>query len=122
MKKMTTSIKINDSLERLLLKRIVEDGYGLRGKSRWVCEAVEGLLQLEHFPELVEYADEMDNLNQMVSLRLTEALMDEVEEAVIKVRAQYPSLEGVKSKIIRAGILQRLICNPELLVGGRRST
>jgi len=73
---------------------------------------VEGFLNLANYPELVDIADEMEKLNKLVSCRLPEELIVKIDKAVVHIRKSYPSLEGVKSKIFRASILQRLIKNP----------
>jgi len=108
-KKITTSIKLQKALHKSLLERIIADGYGMRGKSKWIIEAVEALLQLNDYPCLVDIAEDMNQLNDMVSIRLPEDLMVRIEKAVIHVRKQYPTLEGVKSNLIRASIMQRLL-------------
>ncbi len=110
-KKMMTSIKLQNKLHRELQQRIIADGYGMRGKSKWIIEAVESLLHLDDYPTLVDIADDMDDLSDMVSIRIPEELLMKMEQAVIKVRKQYPTIEGVKSNLIRASIIQRLLCN-----------
>lgn len=106
-----TSIKLQKKLHQHLQQRIIEDGYGMRGKSQWIIESIEALLQLDDYPELVDIAEDMDQLSDMVSIRLPEDLMLSIEQAVIKVRKQYPTIEGVKSNLIRASIIQRLLRN-----------
>ena len=81
----------------------------MRGKSKWIIESVEYLLQIEDYPDLVDIAEDMDQLNDMVSIRLPEQLMITIEKAIVKIRRQYPTLEGVKSNLIRASIIQRLL-------------
>lgn len=108
-KKVTTSIKLQKNLHRRLQQRIIEDGYGMRGKSKWIIESIESLLALSDFPTLVEIAEDMDQLSDMVSIRLPEDLMIRIEKAIIQVRKQYPTIEGVKSNMIRASIMQRLL-------------
>ena len=110
-KKMMTSIKLQTKLHRELQQRIIADGYGMRGKSKWIIEAVESLLHLEDYPTLVDIAEDMDDLSDMVSIRIPEELLTKMEQAVIKVRKQYPTIEGVKSNLIRASIMQRLLGN-----------
>lgn len=107
--KVMTSIKLQKKLHRRLQQRIIEDGYGMRGKSKWIIESIEALLELVDFPTLVDIADDMDQLSDIVSIRLPELLMMRIEQAVIQVRKQYPTIEGVKSNLIRASIIQRLL-------------
>jgi predicted DNA-binding protein len=108
-KKVTTSIKIPASLEKRMLKKIIEDGYGMRGKGRWIKEAIENFLRITNFQELVDIASEMEKLSKVISIRLPEDLVKKLDAALIIVRKAYPDLEGVKSNIIRASIMQRLI-------------
>lgn len=104
-----TSVKLQKNLHRRLQQRIIEDGYGMRGKSKWIIEAVYSFLQLTDYPTLVDIADDMDQLSDMVSIRLPEALMYQIEQAALRVRQKFPLIEGVKSNLIRASIIQRLL-------------
>lgn len=110
--KVMTSIKLQKKLHRRLQQRIIEDGYGMRGKSKWIIESIESLLTLADYPTLVDIADDMDQLSDMVSIRIPETLMLRIEQAIVQVRKQYPTIEGVKSNIIRASIMQRLLRDP----------
>lgn len=107
-----TSIKLQKNLHRQLQQRIIEDGYGMRGKSKWIIESIETLLTLDDYPTFVDIAEDMDHLNEMVSIRMPEVLMNRIEHAVVNVRKHYPKLEGVKSNLIRASIIQRLLTAP----------
>jgi metal-responsive CopG/Arc/MetJ family transcriptional regulator len=108
--KIMTSIKLPKKLHYKLQQRVISDGYGMRGKSIWIIEAIESLLQLPDYPELVDIADDMDEqLTEMVSIRLPESLVNTLEKAIIQVRRHYPAMEGVKSNAIRASIMQRLL-------------
>ena len=104
-----TSIKLQKLLHYKMQQRIISDGYGMRGKSKWIIEAIEDFLQLPDYPLLTDIADEMEHLTEMVSIRLSDELMFKLDQAIIKVRLQYPAMEGVKSNLIRASIMQRLI-------------
>ena len=109
--KVMTSIKLQKNLHRRLQQRIIEDDYGMRGKSKWIIESIESLLALSDFPDLVDIAEDMDHLNEVISIRIPEPLMLRIEKAIIQVRKQYPTIEGVKSNLIRASIVQRLLRN-----------
>lgn len=108
-KKMMTSIKLQKILHHKMQQQIIGDGYGMRGKSKWIIEAIENFLQLPDYPSLTDIADDMEHLSDLVSIRLPDNLMLQLEKAVINVRREYPAMEGVKSNLIRASIMQRLI-------------
>lgn len=111
-KKVVTSIKLQKKLHHRLQQRIIEDGYGMRGKSKWIIESIESLLHLADYPTFVDIAEDMNQLTDIVSIRLPEDLMLKIEKAVVHVRKQYPAIEGVKSNLIRASIMQRLLTSP----------
>ena len=106
---MMTSVKLQKKLHHRLQQRIISDGYGMRGKSRWITEAIESFLMLPDYPSMVDIAGEMDQLSEVISIRLTDNLATLIENAVICIRRQYPAMEGVKSNLVRASIMQRII-------------
>jgi len=106
---MMTSIKLQKPLHFKMQQRVICDGYGMRGKSKWIVEAIESFLQLSDFPTLTDIADDMDHLSEVISIRVTDDLMDKLDQAIIEVRRHFPAMEGVKSNLIRASIMQRLI-------------
>jgi hypothetical protein len=108
-KKITTTAKIPKRVQQSMLERIIKDEYGLKGKSRWISESIEKFLEMPNFPELVDIAEEMEEMTEVVSISLTELLMKKLDYAVVQVRKEYPAMEGVRSKVIRAGIIQRLL-------------
>ena len=104
-----TSVKLQKKLHRKMQQRIIDDGYGMRGKSQWIIESIESFLQISDYPTLVDIAENMDQLSDIVSIRIPQDLMLRIEKAIIYVRKQYPALEGVKSNLIRASIIQRML-------------
>ena len=109
MSKIITTFKMPHSLEIELLKKIVGDGYGMRGKSRWIVEALDAFFSLPDYTEMVNIADAMGRLDKAISVRLPEAIAKKIDQALIEVRKQHPDMEGVKSNIIRASIMQRML-------------
>lgn len=102
-------MKLQKKLHHKMQQQIINDGYGMRGKSRWIVEAIETFLQLPDYPDLVDIAGDMNQLAEVVSVRLPENLMLKIDKAIIEVRKVFPAMEGVKSNLIRASIIQRLI-------------
>jgi metal-responsive CopG/Arc/MetJ family transcriptional regulator len=111
-KTMMTSVKVQKKLHYKLQQRIISDGYGMRGKSKWIVEAIESFLNLPDYPTLADIAGDMDQLTEVISIRLPDELMSKIDKAIIEIRRHYPTIEGVKSNLIRASIMQRLIREP----------
>jgi len=89
--------------------RMLDDGYSLREKSKWISEAIEDFVKLKEYQSLVEMAELVDDLAKTETIYITADIEEKLEEAILKVRTQYPTLEGVKSLIVRASIIRRLV-------------
>lgn len=88
---------------------MIQEGYDLKGKSRWVSEAIERLLTLSNYADLVKLNDEMSGFDKLESVVIERSLKKLMTEASVTVRTKYPSIEGVQSRIVRTAIVQRLI-------------
>lgn len=89
--------------------KMLDEGYSLREKSKWISEAIEDFLTLKEYQSLVEMAELVNDLTKTETIYITPDIEDKLDEAIIKVRTQYPTLEGVKSLIVRASIIRRLV-------------
>lgn len=107
--KTRTTVRLPQGVRDEMLQRIVSDGYGFRGKSKWITEAIESLLSISDFQEYVAIADEMTSLTEAEVLIMPVTVKNKLDQAILVVRKQYPILEGVQSCIIRSSIIQRLL-------------
>lgn len=107
--KIKTTIRLPKSTQCEMIQAVITSGYGMRGKSLWVSEAINQLLALKNYPELVDIGNEMTGLLAVESIYLTSTLKEKLTSALIEVRKCYPEMEGVQSCIIRTSILQRLL-------------
>lgn len=89
--------------------KMLDEGYSLREKSKWISEAIEDFLTLKEYQSLVEMAELVNDFTKNETIYITPDIEDKLDEAIIKVRTQYPALEGVKSLIVRASIIRRLV-------------
>lgn len=108
---LSASFKLPSLLNQNMNKKIIEDGYGMKGKSKWIIEAIDSFLQLDNYVEIVGLSDDLEKNTCVVSLRAPRTLMLKTEEAIVQIRKEFPLLEGVKSKIFRASIYQRVLNN-----------
>lgn len=110
---MTDKVKITFVLPFVLQKelkeRVIQDSYDMKGKSRWVSEAIEILISINEFPDLVKINDEMKGFEKLESVVISKELKRLLDSAIINVRKKYPAIEGVQSRIIRTAIMQRLL-------------
>jgi hypothetical protein len=103
------TLVIPDVLQKEYREQIIKDGYDMRGKSRWISEGIEDLLNMKNYPELVNLSNEMKGFEKQESVVISKHLKQLMDMAVVKVRKQYPTIEGVKSGIVRTAIIQRLL-------------
>ena len=106
------SFKIPASLELEMNKKVIADGYGMKGKSRWISDMLIKFLncQDESFIlECIGYSEELERLEKTVSFRLSALAEESLSRWVVKARVNMPMLEGVKSKIIRTSIIHGLL-------------
>lgn len=108
-KKIKVTIVVPESLQRELRQKIINDNYGMRGKSKWVSEAIEQLLANKDYANLVNLGDGMSGFGKVESVILALEVKQKVDEAILEIRKEYPLLEGVQSRIIRTSIVQRLL-------------
>lgn len=109
MSKVKISFVIPSILKKDLQTRMVQDGYDLKEKSRWIIEAVEQLFEMKTYADLVKINDEMTRFEKRESVVVSRDLKSRLNNAIIHIRKIYPSLEGVQSRILRTAIVQRLL-------------
>tara|TARA_R110000868_G_scaffold266583_1_gene525864 strand:- start:73393 stop:73731 length:339 start_codon:yes stop_codon:yes gene_type:complete len=110
---MATKTKISfvlpKSLKEEFFESMIRSKYTLREKSKWIAEAIEGLLQISHYPELVSYNDVMRGFDANETIVIDYALKLKLEKAILTIRKEFPTLDGVKSGIVRTAIMQRIL-------------
>ena len=96
------------TLKASLHQAVVEDGYGGKGKSRWVREALAQLF--EHDPDLanVGVGDDLETNDAEDAFFVCLDDGAAIDAAVEVIRSQYPRAEGVQSAIMRAAVRYRL--------------
>lgn len=109
MKKKRLSVILSDNAVKEIHASMLEEGYSLREKSKWISEAIEDFLTLKDYQSLVVMAELVDDLVKQETISVTQEIEDKLEEAIINVRKEYPTLEGVISLIVRASIVRRLV-------------
>ncbi len=104
-----TTIKLPTKLKFQMQSKVVVDGFGLRGKSQWVCKAVEELLNREGWTDEIvgDYVLKNDVQDNMV---LTDDIVERINDAIPEAIKAYPHLKGgAQSAIIRAAINARIM-------------
>lgn len=109
MKKKRISVILPNNAVKEIHARMLDEGYSLREKSKWISEAIEDFLKLKEYQSLVEMAELVDDLSKTETVYITSEIEEKLEEAIVKVRKEYLTLEGVKSLIVRASIVRRLV-------------
>jgi hypothetical protein len=108
-KKKRLSVILSNNAIKEIHTRMLDEGYSLREKSKWISESIEDFLKLKEYQTLVEMAELVDDLAKTETVYITPEMEEKLEEAIVKVRKEYPTIEGVKSLIVRASIIRRLV-------------
>jgi hypothetical protein len=103
------TVKFQKELHLKMQQHIINDGYGMRGKNKWILESIDKFLELPNYLDFVEIADEATILDEIISLRIPITIYKKLENALVEVRKKFPTMEGVKSKLVRASISQRIV-------------
>ena len=109
MKKKRINVNLPDNVIHAIRERMYQERYSLREKSKWLSEAIEDFLQLKEYHALVEMAELVEQLAKPETIYISLELEEKLNIAMIAIRKKYPMLEGVKSLIVRASIVRRLV-------------
>lgn len=102
--------RLPELMAQELNTRISDDGYGERGKSRWVRESIEAFLQQAHWSEfLLANLPDMGGQDERESAYLERAFVRKIDEAISIIKAENPHLERLRSTLIRCAITNRLL-------------
>lgn len=107
--KVKISLVVPTELQKEFRQRVIADGYGARGKSKWIAEAIDNLLRLENFIELVKISEELRGFKKWETITVDKPLKKALDSAMLSIRKEHPDLEGVQSHIIRTSIIQRIL-------------
>ena len=105
------TVRFSHKLKQAMEKEIIENGYGMHGKSRWVSEAIISLSNITNLNELIE---DGENINQgtlgiVEAFYIPESTFRILRRLMLNARKHNPLLEGVQSSIIRASVINKLI-------------
>ena len=98
----------NKEFKKDIIKDVIDKGYGVRGSSQWMREAISDFLQDENF-FLYVVEDKFKNFDEQINFSIDQKLLDVVENARLKVRSHDPLCEAINSKIYRIAALYRII-------------
>lgn len=108
-KKVRISYFVSNALLSDLKNNMIQNGYDLKSKSKWIAEALQDLLAMNNYRELILLSEQMEGFSKLDYICIEKSLKKIIDSAIINVRTVYPVIEGVQSKILRTAILQRLI-------------
>lgn len=88
---------------------MMQNGYDLKGKSKWISEAINQLLAMTNYCDLVMISNQMSGFEKLDFISIELDLKEKLEDAILEIRKKFPIIEGVQSKILRTAIVQRLL-------------
>lgn len=103
-----TTVLLPLALFQRLNETLSQSGYGPREGSRWICEAIIGMVQSDPILADVGVGEDLEAFGKLKAINLTDAARSALTSATEIVRRHDPAQEGVRSAIIRAAIRHRL--------------
>lgn len=105
------TFKLQSKVKEAMLATIKAEGYGQRGKAKWVSEAIVDLINNEGFLELmaVGLEEPSDLLPDPDGISVSTEVRRKLDDALKKLRLEYPESQSNQSAIVRTAIFQRLI-------------
>jgi len=116
--KKKTTVRISPRLKQEISKHMAENGYGLHGKSKWLASAITEFDKIPNNSDLISQAIEINpgGPTLVEGFYLSPNIVETINIIAVKVRQKRPLLEGVKSAILRASIINKLINQYELSI------
>jgi len=105
------TIRVSSRLRGEVQSAVNKAGFGSRGKSKWLKQAIANFLKDPNFVDYVEHGTDINQaeLNQVEAFYIDQETILKLKEAVLTVRVKYPMFEGVQSALIRAAIVYSLM-------------
>jgi hypothetical protein len=102
------TVKLPSSLKASLPVRILNDGYNMRQKSKWVVEAINAFLSNDGW-EGALLSELMVTPNTQDVFSVPELVVIKINKEAHRVGISNPSLNASQSSIIRAAINRRML-------------
>src|SRR5690242_1830795 len=105
------TVRFSKRLKIEMQKALIESGYGLHGKSRWLKETLIIFLKLKNFIEYVEQGIDINQaeLSEVEAFYIDIDTIKMLKEAYLKIRLECPLFEGIQSSLIRAAVVYNLM-------------
>lgn len=105
------TVRFSKRMKAEMQAALINSGYGLHGKSRWLREAIIALLGQPNFIDYVEHGIDINQaeLSEVEAFYLDSATIHLMKNAFIQIRGKFPLFEGVQSALVRAGVVYQLM-------------
>lgn len=103
-----TTYRLPSELRNSMLESVAME-YGKKGKSKWIKEAIDGLIAKDKGLTSVGLGEDYETNDASDVLVIDSATLEKLQTAMTLIRRQDPLFEGVQSAVIRAAIRMRLL-------------
>ncbi len=104
-----TSLRLPESILEKLKKSMDANKYSTRNRSLWICEALQGLVLLDNYTELVAEVFMDKGANEVIPLTLDGKTYSLLKLAAENYTQVFNTEMVDQSVVLRAAITQRLI-------------
>ena len=104
-----TSLRLPETIGTKISDSMKAGNYGIRQRSKWICESVWQLRELENYCELIAevFMDQKDN--EQIPLTIDSGTYNLLKEISEKYTVEHDVDTIDKSVLLRAAIIQRLV-------------
>ena len=117
------TIRFSANMREAMRQHMLDAGYHLHGKSQWLVDSVKDFVTLPNYTELVEHGVSVNQgeLCHVEAFYLSNDVEQLLQKAILAVRIENPLLEGVRSAIVRASVVHRLMSEEQRFSPGEKT-
>ena len=104
-----TSLRVQETMLPVIAQSMHDNGYGVRQRSKWICESLEKLVSSEDYWHLISEAFMDQGASSQIPVTLDHDTNKRLDEATKTYKKEYGVSEIDQSAILRAAITYRLL-------------
>ena len=101
-------VRIPESLSIELMRATVESSLSLKGKSKWLCDAIGSLLDDPMHQDIIELDNALSASLKAEMFTVPIEIKDRLKKVLVSLKKQFPEKNLTVSSIVRAAIIRQM--------------